>query len=100
MIEPRMTQPTLKVLRLFMDQPRARRSGADIMRQATIFSGTLYPILIRLEEAGWLASTWEERSPEKLGRPRRRLYKITAAGQNAAQAAFRELGIVTGGRHA
>jgi hypothetical protein len=45
--------------------------------------GTLYKALGRLEEMGLLTSRWEEAPPA--GRPRRRLYELTAAGTEAAQ---------------
>lgn len=47
--------------------------------------GTLYKALGRLEEFGLLTSQWED--TEDGGRPRRRLYELTAAGRQAAQAA-------------
>lgn len=45
--------------------------------------GTLYKALGRLEEMGMLTSRWEDAPPP--GRPRRRLYELTAAGALAAQ---------------
>ena len=47
--------------------------------------GTLYKALGRLEEFGLLSSRWEEAAPE--GRPRRRLYELTAQGVRAAEQA-------------
>jgi len=46
--------------------------------------GTLYKALARLEEMGLLDSRWEDDPPD--GRPRRRLYQLTAAGARAAAA--------------
>ena len=46
--------------------------------------GTLYKALGRLEERGLLASRWEEPSAAE-GRPRRRLYALTAEGERAAR---------------
>jgi DNA-binding PadR family transcriptional regulator len=66
-------------------------SGAQIGRETELASGTLYPILLRLEQAGWLKSQWEDGDPSELGRPRRRLYRITGVGFRKAKAAFREL---------
>lgn len=46
--------------------------------------GTLYKALGRMEAAGWLTSQWED--PDRAaqeGRPRRRLYSITAEGRIA-----------------
>jgi DNA-binding PadR family transcriptional regulator len=48
-------------------------------------AGSVYPILERLEGAGWVASIWEP-DTERSG-PRRRLYELTHDGATAAQAA-------------
>jgi DNA-binding PadR family transcriptional regulator len=48
--------------------------------------GTLYKALGRLEDRGLLASRWEE-PPAAEGRPRRRLYTLTAEGERAAREA-------------
>jgi DNA-binding PadR family transcriptional regulator len=95
MTEPRITHATMKVLGLFMKKPRRELSGADIIRETGVFSGTLYPMLARLEETGWLTSAWEDVDPREAGRPRRRLYRITAIGQNAANKIFGELGVAS-----
>lgn len=84
----RLSAPALRVLGLFVQEPRRSRSGADITRQAQVGSGTLYPILSRLEEAGWFTSEWEKIDPAVQGRPRRRYYTITALGQNCAHMAL------------
>lgn len=55
-------------------------SGADIQHTTGLSSGTLYPILLRLEQAGWLSSRWEQVNPAEVGRPRRRFYLITPTG--------------------
>jgi DNA-binding PadR family transcriptional regulator len=90
--EPRLTTQTIKVLGAFMScTQEIGASGAEISRQTELASGTLYPILFRLEEAGWLESEWEEGDPSALGRPRRRLYQITGLGAKKTKAAFREL---------
>jgi len=68
-------------------------SGAEIARETKLQTGTLYPILARLEDAGWLTSEWETEAPSELGRPRRRLYRITGHGVKKTQAAFRELAL-------
>ena len=85
------------VLKVFLEQReanvRARLSGADVMRQTGIIAGTMYPLLWRLEEEGLLESEWESRQPADLGRPRRRLYRLTGAGMRMAHEALRGLGI-------
>lgn len=58
--------------------------GYELMQEAGISSGTLYPLLMRFEEHGLLTSQWEAPEPDPTGRPRRRLYRITGAGQRVA----------------
>jgi PadR family transcriptional regulator PadR len=89
--EPRITTQTLKVLTALMSRTQDDVSGADIGRSTKLASGTLYPILMRLEDAGWVESRWERDSPQELGRPRRRFYKITGVGMKKARLAFREV---------
>lgn len=80
----------LKVLAALLSSPRDELSGADIGRVTNLASGTLYPILLRLEGAGWLQSRWEREIPSVLGRPRKRLYRVTAVGAKNAKAAVKE----------
>ena len=92
----RLTQPTLKVLRFLLEKPREGRSGAEMSKATKVGSGTLYPMLARLEAAGWLTSEWEAIDPREAGRPRRRFYKLTALGQNNARSALADLQMATG----
>jgi DNA-binding PadR family transcriptional regulator len=85
--EPRLTRPALLVLAALLERPREEFSGADIRRLTGIATGTLYPILMRLEDAGWLGSRWEEVEPREVGRPRKRLYLLTGYGVVKAKAA-------------
>ena len=55
------------------------RHGYDLMSQAGVKSGTLYPLLMRLEAQGLLQARWVE-SPQ-VGRPPRHVYQLTAAGR-------------------
>ena len=86
-----MTGPTLKVLGEFCHRPTDQLSGSEISRSTGLASGTLSPILFRLEEAGWLESEWEGVMPAEVKRPRRRLYRITALGEVNARVSFREI---------
>jgi PadR family transcriptional regulator PadR len=92
---PRLSQQALKVLKAFLDSyasdVRAELAGADLMKATGLASGTLYPILLRLEKTGVLVSRWESEKPEALGRPRRRFYQITPSGVELAHGALREL---------
>jgi PadR family transcriptional regulator, regulatory protein PadR len=59
--------------------------------------GTLYKALQRLEEAGLLTSQWEEPDIAAAdGRPRRRLYEVTGAGERALAAWQARHGRVSG----
>ncbi|MFC7640318.1 PadR family transcriptional regulator [Streptosporangium lutulentum] len=64
--------------------------GYRITELADLGPGTVYPILERLEQAGWLTGTWEANAPAD--RPQRRLYILSGTGRQeyaAAQAARR-----------
>ena len=91
----RLSHQSLRVLRAFLDafneDVRSELAGAELMRLARVSSGTLYPILLRFEKAGLLQSRWEEESPELLGRPRRRFYRLTQSGAQVAHEALGEL---------
>jgi PadR family transcriptional regulator PadR len=89
--KPRITAQTLKVLAILMSRTQGEISGAEISRSTKLASGTLYPILLRLEEAGWVESRWETENPHELGRPRRRFYQATGVGLKEARSAFREV---------
>lgn len=87
-----MSFQTLKVLEAFLENPAEERSGADVHRRSGIASGTLYPILLRLESAGWFVSRWEAIDPVDAGRPRRRLYRLTRSGLARASEVFASFG--------
>ena len=84
----RMSLQTLKVLEAFLESPTEQQSGADVHLRCGIASGTLYPILLRLESAGWFVSQWESIDPSSAGRPRRRLYRLTSTGLKRAGEVF------------
>jgi PadR family transcriptional regulator, regulatory protein PadR len=86
-----MSAQTLKVLGALLLAPRDELPGAEISRATKMGSGTLYPILFRLERAGWLESRWETEDPKALGRPRRRFYRVTPLGARSARAAVKDL---------
>lgn len=58
--------------------------GFEIMRATGLPSGTVYPLLRRLEAAGHLSSSWEDaESAHEEGRPPRRYYEATPDGMVA-----------------
>src|SRR5688572_25758895 len=85
--EPRMTIPTQRVLEALLDDPAREHYGVEIGNAAGLRSGTVHPILARLEGVGWLTSRWEDVDPQAEGRPARRYYRLTADGVQAARAA-------------
>lgn len=85
----RLTTQTVNVVKVIMNRPGQGVSGAEISKDTGLASGSLYPILMRLEKAGWLSSEWESGDPAELGRPRRRFYRLTALGQREVNA-FRQ----------
>jgi DNA-binding MarR family transcriptional regulator len=84
----RMSLQTLKVLEAFLENPADQLSGAEVHQRCGLASGTLYPILMRLESAGWFVSRWESVDPSSAGRPRRRLYRLTPTGLRRAGEVF------------
>ena len=64
--------------------------GFDIIDITGMPGGTVYPALRRLEEAGYLSSTWEEeRVAHADARPRRKYYESTRAGRQALAEAMK-----------
>jgi len=81
----RMTTAVAKVVSAFLSDPRADRYGLDLMQATGLASGTLYPLLVRLERAGWVTAQWEDIDPAAEGRPSRRYYRLTPDGVVAAR---------------
>ncbi|MFZ1373279.1 MAG: PadR family transcriptional regulator [Nostocoides sp.] len=86
--EPRMTLATQRVLGAFLADSDREFHGYELGQEAGLASGTIHPILARLEAAGWLDSRWEEIDERAEGRRARRYYRLTDSGVNAARAAL------------
>lgn len=84
----RMTMPTQAVLRALLEFPTQPRYGLELGQAAGLASGTIHPILVRLERMGWLESKWEDVDPRERGRPRRRYYSLTTDGAERARIAL------------
>lgn len=66
------------------------RYGFDVMDVTGLPSGTVYPALRRLEQAGFIASKWESESvARREQRPARKYYSITRAGESALERALK-----------
>ena len=57
-VKVRMSGPTLKLLTLLLESPQEERSGASISKATGLGSGTMYPLLQRLEIAKWIEGRW------------------------------------------
>ena len=77
---------TLAVLAALSDQPSQWQHGYALAKQTGLKSGTLYPILIRLADRGLVEACWQDEPAP--GRPRRHLYRLTAAGLASATGAL------------
>jgi DNA-binding PadR family transcriptional regulator len=66
--------------------------GFDVIDATGLPSGTVYPALGRLERDGLVRSAWEDEAEAfARGRPARRYYRVTAAGQRALAEAREDL---------
>ena len=87
---PRMTRATQAVLRVFIQDPAVERYGLELSAESGLSSGAVHPILAGLETLGWVDSAWENVDPLKVGRPRRRCYRISQRGLALARVSLAE----------
>ena len=78
----------LTLLKALSVRPQEWRHGYDLMKETGLFSGTLYPLLMRMTEQGLVEAEWRE--PAQPGRPARHAYRLTSAGLALAEAADRD----------
>ena len=83
---PGFSAQSLSVLAALCDQPSQWQHGYALAKQTSLKSGTLYPILIRLADQGMVEACWQDEP--RPGRPRRHLYRLTAAGLASASVAL------------
>ncbi|MEU6240846.1 MULTISPECIES: helix-turn-helix transcriptional regulator [unclassified Streptomyces] len=86
---PRMTKATLEVLDVLYQGPE-KLYGLKIAQGTGLMTGTVYPILARLENIGWVTSVWEQDEGPDVRGARRRFYQLTPMGREHARAALRE----------
>jgi PadR family transcriptional regulator, regulatory protein PadR len=79
----RVTSPLLDVLEVLVET-KAELHGWAIVKAAKRSGPTVYGVLDRLEDAGWITGQWEAQHPEP-NKPRRRFYRLTDAGVTAAR---------------
>jgi len=83
-----MTIPTQLVLWALLTEPGRELYGMEITQSAGLPSGTVHPMLARLERLGWVTSRWEDIDPREQGRPARRYYRLSPTGAESARAAL------------
>jgi DNA-binding PadR family transcriptional regulator len=88
-----MTSQTMRILEAMLTDPTGDWYGLQLSEAANLKSGTIYPALARLEHYGWLESDWEQVDPSKVGRPKRKLYRLTRDGAATARLLVAEKGL-------
>ena len=78
-----VSRQTLAILEALLARPSQWHHGYAISRRTCISSGTLYPVLMRLDRLGWLETKWED--SDVSGRPPRHLYRLTGDGREWAR---------------
>lgn len=86
-IRLRVSHQTLAILEALLARPSQWHHGYAISRRTGISSGTLYPVLMRLDKLGWLETQWED--SDVSGRPPRHLYRLTSDGREWAREELR-----------
>ena len=81
----RLTVQVQLVVQALLRDPAREMYGLELSEETGLQPGTAYPILLRLEHEGWVASRWEDIDPRAEKRAARRYYRLTAGG--AVQAA-------------
>jgi PadR family transcriptional regulator len=76
----RLTLQVQLVLQALLRDPVREMYGLELSEETGLQPGTAYPILLRLEHEGWVASRWEDIDPRAEKCPARRYYRPTAGG--------------------
>jgi DNA-binding PadR family transcriptional regulator len=92
-----MGRPLSSATALVLDAlARGNRHGFDILDATGLASGTVYPILRRLEQDGLATSRWESaKVAQQELRPPRRYYVLTRDGQTLVEEARARFPILT-----
>ncbi len=81
---PHSSPQARTLLAALVAAPEGWRHGVSLTKETGLRPGTLYPLLARLDEQGYLESRWEP--PERAGRPARHVYRLTQSGRALARA--------------
>ncbi|MEA3031294.1 MAG: PadR family transcriptional regulator, regulatory protein PadR [Sphingomonadales bacterium] len=78
----RSTRPMRALLAALLAGSEDWRHGYDLSKETQLKSGTLYPLLMRFAERGWVEARWTGAAAP--GRPPRHIYRLTAEGRRVA----------------
>jgi PadR family transcriptional regulator, regulatory protein PadR len=84
----RLTVQVQLIVQALLRDPGSEMYGLELSEETGLQPGTAYPILLRLEDEGWVTSRWEDIDPHAEKRPARRYYRLTAGGAVQASAAL------------
>lgn len=90
------TYTAVLVARHLLKRPLDPHWGTELRSALALQAGTLYPILGKMQQAGWLTSEWESEQAarsdaEHPGRAPRRYYKITTKGDGSGLLALQAM---------
>jgi DNA-binding PadR family transcriptional regulator len=85
----RKTKTTIAVVRALFTLPESERHGFGIALASSCRAGTVYKILDRLMEDGWLSFRWEPNPNDK--NPPRKVFSFTERGGREASAFLRSI---------
>ncbi len=88
----RITPQTAVALRVLLQAPEVGVYGLQLAQIVKLPTGSVYPILARLENAGWIIGEWEPREQAAAAgrRRRRRYYRLTPRGRRVANTVLQE----------
>lgn len=85
----------MRLLTALLSRPSDWRHGYELIKEAEIRSGTLYPLLMRLADQGLLETEWQPAA--RAGLPPRHAYRLTPAGIAFAQTCLASVGAASTG---
>jgi DNA-binding PadR family transcriptional regulator len=94
--EFRLTAPLQRIVLALLRHGEEPQYGLSLGKEVGLRSGTVYPLLARLEGMGWVTSAWEKADPSAIGRRLRRYYCLTHLGLEQASRMREELVVAVG----
>lgn len=76
----RVSIQEVEVLHLMLLEPARDCYGLELALHAAVPNGTIYALLRRLEQDGWVSALWEASNDARPDKPARKLYRLTGQG--------------------